>query len=303
MEILPFEPEMAAGVARCYNDLVAGVPHCYPVSADEFSSVERLACPLCREESLLAARDGNSEIRGFVQVGAAAPRGDEAPQDTAKPGIIRFLAYAPGQRFVGQALLEAAEAWMRERGRPAIIAWSHDYTYSFYHLPLAHLSDRIGNLHPLLGLAGYHAAESEVLFDWRDYAPPRVVRPAFDLELRLQWQSNIWLGPKAHRTALTAQAMRSQREVGRCKIARAGEDSPTPNAADWCFCYNLHVEESLRGRGLGKFLLATGLAEMRQAGCRHAAISTDAGNYRAYLFYTNFGYSFCDRTFAFRKEL
>lgn len=42
---------------------------------------------------------------------------------------------------------------------------------------------------------------------------------------------------------------------------------------------------------------------MRRAGCRHALISTDWNNYRAYLFYTNFGFRFLDRTFGFRKEL
>jgi hypothetical protein len=32
-------------------------------------------------------------------------------------------------------------------------------------------------------------------------------------------------------------------------------------------------------------------------------ISTDWDNYRAYLFYTNFGFKFLDRTFSFRKDL
>ena len=42
---------------------------------------------------------------------------------------------------------------------------------------------------------------------------------------------------------------------------------------------------------------------MRKAGFRHAGISTDWDNYRAQLFYTNFGYRLRDRTFAFERDL
>ncbi|HUU54157.1 MAG TPA: GNAT family N-acetyltransferase, partial [Armatimonadota bacterium] len=58
-----------------------------------------------------------------------------------------------------------------------------------------------------------------------------------------------------------------------------------------------------QGKGLGKHMLARGLRAARDRGLRHAMISTDWNNHRAYLFYTNFGYGFLDRTFSFRKEL
>ena len=302
MEIAPFEPGMAAGVAACYNDLVAGVPHCSPVAADEFVSLERLAFAACREETVLVARRAGSEILGFVHTGVAAPPTEDwHPKD--EPGIIRFLAYRPGQRAVGHALLQAAETWLRERGRLAVMAWSNDYSYPFYHLPVAHLSDRIAHAHPLFALGGYGVAMSELLFEWPDFEPPTVRRPGFDLDVAVEWRDSIAIGARVLKPALVVRAMRGDQEAGRCEIAGLGRATSRADAAGWCFCDELFVAEPLRGRGLGKFLLAAALAEMHQAGFRHAAISTDWNNYRAALFYANFGYSLCDRTFAFRKEM
>jgi GNAT superfamily N-acetyltransferase len=302
MEILQFEPKMAAGVARCYNDLVAGVPHCAPVSVEPFAALEPLARPQARDDTMLVARERNGDILGFVHLAIAPPPTEDwHPAD--EPGLIRFLTYRPGQRAVGQALLDAAERWVRDRGRPAIISWSNDYVYPFYHLPFAHLSDRIGHVHPLFGMNGYRVLWSELLFDWPRFQPLAVVRPDLDFELRVEPMENLVVGPKTMRTGVAARAFREGAEVGHCEIARPGEDFPRPHATDWCFCYALNIAEPWRGRGLGRFLLATGLAEIRKAGCKHAAISTDWDNYRAALFYANFGYRLIDRTFAFRKEL
>ena len=78
-------------------------------------------------------------------------------------------------------------------------------------------------------------------------------------------------------------------------------DSWLPQFADWCICDNLYVGDALQGKGLGKSLLARGLAEMQQAGARHVMIDTDWNNWRASVFYTNFGFRFLDRTFGFGK--
>jgi GNAT superfamily N-acetyltransferase len=99
------------------------------------------------------------------------------------------------------------------------------------------------------------------------------------------------------------KAAQGEDEIGLCEMTGWWQGSVWPEAADWCLCAHLTVKEALQRRGLGKFLLAAGLAEMRKAGFRHAGISTDWDNYRAQLLYTSFGFSFRDRTFAFRKEL
>lgn len=65
----------------------------------------------------------------------------------------------------------------------------------------------------------------------------------------------------------------------------------------------LFIADEMQGRGLGKYLLRRALAEMRGAGYRHAIISTSLGNDRAFVFYSNFGYRFCDWTYGWRREL
>jgi GNAT superfamily N-acetyltransferase len=303
MNIVQFEPSMAAEVARCYNELVEGVPYCYSVTPERFLDAGCLASPLCREESLLAAREASGEIVGFVHTGVAAAPGEEERGDLGEPGIIRFLSYRPGQRRVGQALLEAAESWVRERGRPRVMAWSNDYLYPFYHSPFAHLSDRLGHLHPLFYWAGYRMLFSELIFDWPDFAPPPTARPELVFDLRSEWRDGVTMGGRTLKPILQLRAQQDAVELGMCEMTGWREGYAWPEAANWCFCANLMVKDEVQGRGLGRFLLATGLAEMRKAGFRHAGISTDWDNYRAQLFYTNFGFRLRDRTFAFEKEL
>jgi len=228
---------------------------------------------------------------------ANPPKFDWHPQ--GEPGVIRFLSYRPGQRQIGTALLEAAEKWARERGRGEIFGWNSLYAYPFYHLFHANLSDRLGHLHSLFGKAGYQPDWGEVFFDWTGFVPPAVPMPALNFDLEVERQEK----PEHERNQTVVKALHNGEEIGRCIMLRLGEVLPRPDGREWSFCDWLGVNEPLQGRGLGKFLLAQSLVEMQRAGCKHAAISTSHQNYRAYLFYTNFGFNFCDRTTSFRKQL
>ena len=57
-----------------------------------------------------------------------------------------------------------------------------------------------------------------------------------------------------------------------------------------------------QGRGWGRYLLTRTLWEARRLGYRHTAISTCKRNYRAQLFYTNYGYRVTDTVYGFIKE-
>jgi len=303
MEIIEFEPTMAAGVARCYSELTEGLPYCCPVPPERFLDAGHLASPLCRAESVLVAREASGDIVGYVHTGVAAAPGEEERGDQGEPGIIRFLSYRPGQRLVGQALLAAAESWICERGRPRVMAWSNDYLYPFYHSPFAHMSDRLGHLHALFCWAGYRMLFSELIFDWPDFDPPRIARPELAFDLRSEWRDDVTMGGRTLKPVLQLRALHDAVELGLCEMTGWRDGYAWPEAADWCFCANLMVKDEVQGRGLGQFLLATGLAEMRKAGFRHAGISTDWDNYRAQLFYANFGFRLRDRTFAFERNL
>ncbi|NIM07310.1 MAG: GNAT family N-acetyltransferase [Armatimonadetes bacterium] len=302
MEILQFQPDMADGLARCYSDIVSHVPHCQAVTAETFSSMEQLATPACREEALLAASE-KGEVAGFVHVGIALPPSKEWDLQN-EPGVIRFLSYRPGERRIGEALLQAAEKWARERSRTAIAAWYWNYRYPFYHLPHALLSDRLGHIHSLFGMAGYAAKEGEVFFEWQDFNPPAPVKPPLEFQLQIEWQEQVEHDPHEYgRGGVVVKAIHKGKWLGQCNILHMNDKSSCSKAPEWSFCDNLAVEQPIQGKGVGRFLLATALTEMRDAGCRHTAISTNATNHRAYLFYTNFGYRFLDRTFWFHKEL
>ena len=49
--------------------------------------------------------------------------------------------------------------------------------------------------------------------------------------------------------------------------------------------------------------VAEGVRSLRQAGYRHATISTSTTNHRGLLFYTNFGFRVVDSAYEFSKKL
>jgi GNAT superfamily N-acetyltransferase len=297
MRIVPFEPGMAAGVAQCYSEMAAPAPYCEPVGGEWFAELRKLRRQPLAEEALLVAREGTVSV-GFVHVGTAAPA-TEGWHTAGEPGVIRFLTYRRAERAVGAALLEAAEDWLRGRGCRQVVAGHCNFLYPFYHLPFGHISERISHLPPLFGMAGYGVSDSEVFFAWEDFQAPEVDRPNLPVEVVGGWQEAVAsFGP-----GVALRLVQGERRVGECDVVALGSDDWRPALKDWCFCTSLDIDGAFQGKGLGKHLLARGLREARRHGLRHAMISTDWDNHRACLFYTNFGYGFLDRTFAFRKEI
>jgi GNAT superfamily N-acetyltransferase len=72
---------------------------------------------------------------------------------------------------------------------------------------------------------------------------------------------------------------------------------------DWFFTDGLGVSDEVQGKGLGRYLLQKARQEMHRIGYRHAAISTDWMNFRAFLFYSNDGYHRVDWTYALRRTV
>jgi len=292
IELVPFEPGLTAGVAQCYNDLMVDVPYSRPIPVERFGDdpVTLLGRRPLRNQEIAAARADDGEVVGYVHVGIALP--PEQPWHTqGEPGVIRVLAYRPGQRAVGQALLEWAEAWARRHERTAMEAFSLAFRYPFGLAPYAHLPDSIAHVWALFTMNGYREAGSELHLHWCDFLPPTPVRPDLEFELSHEWQD----GPFGRQVEVVAR--QGETYLGRCIMIRMQEDP------EWGFCDELDVAEAFQGKRLGMFLLTTGLQEMRGLGCVHAGISTNWTNYRAALFYTNLGYRFTCRTASFWKGL
>jgi len=296
MHLVPFESHLAADVTALYNEAVAPVPDCHPVAADRFASLEKLARRNLRDEALMAAQSDDGRPVGFVHIGIALPVKEEEEDWLPKgePAAIRFLYHQAGHRQAGQALLDWAERWARERARPYLVAWHWLHRYPFY-LPYCYLSEHMGHVRALFGVNGYREDLSELYLRWPDFTPPQPVKPDLDFRLVTEKADGSY-GPR-----LRLRAMQGGRELGACLMDRGHWSAP--NAAEWCFCDGLDVIDEFQGKRLGLFLLATGLQEMRKQGCRHAAITTNWTNYRAALMYTNLGFQHADRTYSFRKDL
>lgn len=298
MEIVEYEPTLEGAVADCYNRLVEGLPHCFPVEAGRVGAVmegrdsDRQELKSLHDDWAWVAREGD-EVAGFAHTSL-----QKAHEDRHGPrGVIRFFAYDVGQRAAGQALLEAVEAHFRERGMPEVIAFHQDQKWPCYHFPHAYLSDRVMHVHGLLGMNGYARVAGEVYWDWTDLEPPEP--PPTDVEAAFRAEHTAG---KTQRPSFVIRAFRGDEQIGQCWCVSCGEAAPGTEAEDWCITTWLEVEDEWRGRRFGAHLLARALREMRQIGFRHAAISTSWTNFRAQLFYANFGYRASDWTYALAKS-
>jgi len=318
MEVIRYDPTLAEEATACYNRMVAGVPHCYPVSVEDFAATanvtvgEGIGLERLHEEAAWVVRDGR-EVCGYAH--AALERPEEGPPapNPVQPlslrtpassedklpdqGIIRFLAYEPGHRAAGQALLKAVEEYLRSYGVQRVEAFLQPYRYPFYYFGYAYLSDRLGHVQALLGLNGYGRVRGEVCLDWPDYAPPAITPAAVSADFSLDWQAG-----RGERPNLMLQARQGERPIGVCHSVSMGEYARAAAAQDWFLTRWLGVEEDFQGGGLGRELLQRALHALREAGYRHAIISTNWQNFRALLFYTNFGYTVRDWTYGYARE-
>lgn len=296
MEIIEYTSEMQKQIAHCYNNLTANVPHCYPISEDELDKV--LMCPtyetedkkLLQSQKTFVASAGTN-VPGFIQVGI----GPCEKLNKNNMGVIRFFVYQPGERQVAQALLEKAENHLNAHTAHQIIAFPQDYRYRFYHFKYAYLSVALGQIQALLGYNGYERKLGEVFLAWNNYTVIPT-EPTLEVELSVNWEPS-----RGERPNCTVQAFRDGIEIGICQSISGGEFSDSPNAQGWFHTKWLGITDEFQGQGLGRHLLQRTLQEMRDIGYQHAAISTDWENYRAFLFYSNFGYQVSDWTYGLLK--
>ena len=94
MEIRQYTPDMQISVTQFYNHLTANVPHCYPVTAEEFAvAMQRVttdtadlkADGLDSETAFVAIMNG--AIQAFIHVGVSQI-GDNREETV---GVIRFF--------------------------------------------------------------------------------------------------------------------------------------------------------------------------------------------------------------------
>ena len=293
MNIVAYEPSFAAGIAACFNRITAGLHHCYPTTAERIESI-------FAEREVDRLRDGcgwvvraEGRLVGFAHV-AHDPVGED---EKGPVGAIRFLGYDRGHRAAGQALLETAEAHLRGKGVTEIVAFHQDFRWPCFHLDHSYCTGSLTHIEGLLGMNGFSRCAGEVYLDWPGLEPPEI--PPCDDDLRIEPEM---LSQDARLPNFVLRAFVGDERVGECWNASCGVSAPGAPAEEWALTTWLHMEESHRGKGLGAHLLAHTPRHMRDIGYRHAVISTSLTNYRAQLFYSNFGYRTSDWTYAWAKK-
>jgi GNAT superfamily N-acetyltransferase len=301
VRLRPYEPQQAEALTAAYNCAVRDLPHCYPVRASDLQGmIEAEGDGQGLRQPLLLTAWEDDALVGWVHAGI----GVEGRRDGPTVGVIRFLWYARGQRQAGQALLEAAEAHLRALAMARILAYPQRYRYPFYHLHNALLSDRLEHVLGLLGWNGYRRVAGEVFFDWRDLARHIAQKepPLPDLPVRITVAQQPGRGL---RPGVLVSAHLGDDPAGECVCVSAAECAPAGHvseASEWGFVDSLGVPEHLQARGLGRYLLGRALWELGRLGYRHASISTAWDNYRALLFYSNFGFRAVDWTYGLAQE-
>lgn len=300
MRIADYHPDHLPELTDVYNTLTEPVPHCFPVEVEELSEV------FCRSgragsgegpcEAEMVYVAGDPRILGFIH--AAVGRVGE--KDESKTiGVIRFLAYPRGRRDAGQALLERAEDWLRERGVRSVITFSGAFRYPFYGFLHSYISNHFEHIQALLLFNGYRVSEGEIFSDWLDFEPsPPREETGFKFELGVEKTPSRGPLPDIH-----LKARREGEQIGECILVSASAFTRRSDVDDWIFCKWLGVSDAFQGKKLGHYLLTQGLIEAQKLGYRNAAISNALDNHRALLFYSNFGFRAVEWTRQFARDL
>lgn len=289
-----------------YNNQITRVDHCYKVSPEEFEKGfqhQKYSRHGYNEEihseRLIICKD-KDDILGFADVAIANIEFDGKKE---QKGFIRFLTYKPGCRSAGQLLLDESEKYLKEFDIQEIKAFRllyiHDSCgYRFYHLNYGLASDKLGHICALFGMNEYKINGGEIFMDQPNYY--------VDEPVLIDKSVDIVVEKKAGRgdlPNLDINAYRNGNLVGECESESIGEFVNAKEAQNWIFISGLWIEQNEQKNGWGRYLLQRNLWESQKLGYKHTAISTDWRNYRALLFYTNYGYYLVDTSYEFVKSI
>jgi GNAT superfamily N-acetyltransferase len=149
-----------------------------------------------------------------------------------------------------------------------------------------------------LRLNKYRQAAGEVFLQRIDFDPPEPIPIDLDVQISVQWEES-----RTRRPNVRVRAHLGDTPVAECFAHSIADYTNDETAKDWFCVALLGVEESLRGKSLGRHLLERTMLEIHRAGYRHAVISTAANNHLAFVFYCNLGFEVSDWTFGLRKIL
>jgi GNAT superfamily N-acetyltransferase len=289
-----------------YNSQIVGIPHSYNVSPEEFidgSPHQKYSRHGYNEEihseKLIVCKE-KDKIIGFADVAIANTELDGKKE---QKGFIRFLTYKPGCRSAGQLLLDESEKYLKGFSIQEIkafrILYINDHCgYRFYHLSYGLLSDKLGHIFGLFGMNGYKINGGEICMDQPNYNVNEPILTNKSIDIKVEQKAGRGKLPN-----LEVYAYLNGNQIGECVSCSIGEFINAREAQDWIFIVALFINDSEQAKGLGRYLLQRNLWESLKLGYKHTSISTDWRNYRALLFYTNYGYYLVDTSYEFIKTI
>lgn len=298
MKVIYQDVKDSSNLVNVYNEQLKDTPYFYPIMPEEFADgifnrINEEGETNLESEKIIVGLQ-NDKILGFahVSIGKACQFGKEK-----EGGFIHFLIYQPGYRSIGQAIIIECERYLCSFNISQIWAFLHASNYRFYHLGFGHISDRIAHVYSLFGMNGYKIDIGEVFMSYPKYESPEPILFDSKIKIIVTKKEGRGLFPGLH-----VQALYDDNEIGECISVSFGEFYHAKEAQDSFFTKWLGVEKEYQGKGIGRYLLQRTLFEMRKIGYKNAFISTDIINYRAQLFYSNFGYRVTDTAYALVKS-
>jgi ribosomal protein S18 acetylase RimI-like enzyme len=252
---------------------------------------------------LIADYQGNAH--GFAHVAkwervsehAREELGADATFAGAEAGVVRFLAFHPGEPRVGQALLEEAERWFHDMGlRDVYLA----YPYGFLRAGHAWLMNSMGHVCALFGINRYEAHERGVALRLPDLAAAEMVPPPPDVTTSFETRNS---GAEGSPADLYVELRRGSTEVGSAYVLACGRLSSAAEAQQVYDLLWYNVDEAERGRGSGRHLLDATLREAGARGARTMLCYADEDNHVALRLYAAAGFKVDAPTYALSKQL
>jgi len=290
MEIEEVDINEAGHASGLYNQIAEPVPFSFPVDDDQFrmgivwDGGDHGLHRYLRDQRVLHCRAGSS-IVGFTHIAVEH-------RDEARRGVIRFIGFLPGDRRVGQMLLDEAERQLRSADVDVIMAFARDYGYPFHLKATGDLSYSLSHIVGLLGSNGYslpphhrYTLSQEIHFDWPSLNVTRPELPDERLVVQIARDESISDLPK-----LMFHLELEGQKVGESETWPVGRWT-TAHGAREMFAMSIDIGDQWQGRGWGRYLLTRGLWEMQQLGYDRAVLGTNPENYPAVSMYANMGFT------------
>lgn len=277
-----------------------------------------LAKPYFDRNGLLIAEDETSAPIGFVHAGFG-PNEDRSDVGY-NVGVICMVQMKPDQATteLAMALLEAAEAYLQERGSQRAVGGPHPPQTPFYHglcgsgeLPGILQADTA--MHAAFSQAGYAATnefavmECELgqmrpVVDRNQRSLPKSfdVRPTMDHTFDNWWESCAF--SPVQRSDFQLVSKSDNRVCGSLMwwdLDPTTSDRREPGVA----ISRLQISDDRRRTGLATFLLSNALRQLKSSGAFRAQVQVPVSNAPAVEFFRKLGFAEVDRGVAYEKQL